>query len=266
MRKSTYWLLVIGLIVIQLTSCITTHQTNYLQSRRNFNHAYKDSFFYQDYLLKEGDRLSIQVYSTDDKTNILFNGSQNLGNQNQTSSTGSTDNVDLYSYLVQSNGSITFPVIGEIYVKGKTIRETKEIIENAIQPILKVNSVDVRMINRTFSVIGSGKSGRFSFPGEKVNIYQALAMVGDLGLYTDRSKIKILRITKKGTQVKTFDIRRADIINSEFYYLEPDDVIFLQPLTRQFFGATTFWVTLSSIITTVSFGAGIYYLIKPLTK
>jgi polysaccharide export outer membrane protein len=263
------------LMVMQLTSCITTHQTNYLQPIKNYRHAYKDTFSYQDYRLKEGDRLYIQVYSTDDKTNILFNGdktnilfngSQSNGIQNLTSSNGSSDNTDLYTYLVKSDGSITFPEIGEIYVKGKTIRESKEIIENAIQPILKINSVDVRMLNRTFSVIGAGKSGRFYFPREKVNIYQALAMIGDLGSFTDRTKIKILRISKKGTQIKVFDIRRADIIDSEFYYLEPDDVILLQPLKQEFFGATTFWMTLSSIITTVSFGAGVYYLIKPFIK
>jgi len=119
------------------------------------------------------------------------------------------------------------------------------------------------MVGRTFSIIGSGKSGRFSFPREKVNIYQALAMAGDLGLYTDRSKIKILRVTEKGNVIKIFDVRNVNIINSEFYYLEPDDIIFLQPLNQQFFRATTFWTTLSTVITTVSLGVGIYSLIMP---
>jgi len=263
MRISIYRLLFLLMLVIQLTSCITTYQTNYLQTQKKITSTYKDTFYYQDYRLKEGDRLYVQVYSTDDKTNILFNGSTNSGSQIMSNSNGSNDNLDLYSYLVQTNGSITFPIVGEIYVKNKTIRETKEIIENAIKPILKINSVDVRMVGRTFSIIGSGKSGRFSFPREKVNIYQALAMAGDLGLYTDRSKIKILRVTEKGNVIKTFDVRNINIINSEFYYLEPDDIIFLQPLNQQFFRATTFWTTLSTVITTVSLGVGIYYLIMP---
>jgi polysaccharide export outer membrane protein len=88
-----------------------------------------------------------------------------------------------------------------------------------------------------------------------------LAISGDVGLYTDRSKIKILRRTKDGTQIKTFDIRGEDIINSEFYYLEPDDVIFLQPMNAQFFGVTTFWSAVSTVITTVSFVTGVYAII-----
>lgn len=257
MRKPLIQLLFFIALALQLTSCITTHQLNYMQSLNNSKPAYKDSISYQDYKLKEGDRLYIQVYSTDDKTNILFNGSGNTGMQ-MMSGTGSNETLDLYTYLVKADGNIKFPIIGDVSVKGKTLRETKEILENAIKPILKLNSVDVRMVGRTFSIIGSGKSGRFPFPKEKVNIYQALAMAGDLGYSADRSKIRILRVTENGTQIKTFDIRRIDIINSEFYYLEPDDVIFLQPMNQQFFGVSTFWAALSTLITTYSLGYFIY--------
>ncbi len=84
----------------------------------------------------------------------------------------------------------------------------------------------MRIVSRTFSIIGAGKAGRYNFPREKVNVYQALAIAGDLGFYVDRSKIKILRETEKGVQIKTFDIRSIDVINSEFYYLEPNDIYF----------------------------------------
>ena len=137
-------------------------------------------------------------------------------------------------------------------------------MEQAIKSIHKANSVDsqssvdVRMVGRTFSIIGSGKSGRFTFPKEKVNVYQALAMAGDLSYYADRSKVRILRVTGNGNQIKSFDLRSASIINSEFYYLEPDDVIFLQPMKQQFFGVSTFWAALSTIITTYSLGYFVY--------
>lgn len=83
-------------------------------------------------------------------------------------------------------------------------------------------------------------------------------MAGDLGFYADRSKVRILRVTESGNQIKTFDLRNANIINSEFYYLEPDDVIFIQPMNKQFFGVSTFWAALSTIITTYSLGYFIY--------
>jgi polysaccharide biosynthesis/export protein len=257
MRKPFIQLLFIIALTLQLTSCITTHQINYLQPAKNFIPAYNDTVSYRDYRLKEGDRLFVQVYSMDEKTNVLFNGAGNSSAQMMAGS-GSNDNLDLITYVVQANGSIQFPLVGEVKLMGKTIREAKEILEEAIKPILKVNSVDVRMVSRSFSIIGAGKSGRFPFPREKVNVYQALALAGDLGFYADRSKVKILRVTEKGNEIKTFDIRSKDIINSEFYYLEPDDVIFLQPMTQQFFGVSSFWSAVSTIVTSYSFGVIVY--------
>ncbi|MFA5046842.1 MAG: hypothetical protein WC542_13035, partial [Paludibacter sp.] len=74
------------------------------------------------------------------------------------------------------------------------------------------------------------------------------------GTYTDRSKIRILRETENGSMIETFDLRSADIVHSRFYYLEPNDVIFLQPMRKQFFGVTTFWTAISTLVTTYSIG------------
>lgn len=257
MQKPFLQNIILILFAIQLTSCITTHHTNYLQETKNFIPAYNDSLSYQDYLIKEDDRLFVQVYSMDDKTNALFNGSSNQNSQ-MLSGTGSGQNLDLYTYIVRSDGSILFPLVGDVNLKGKTIRQAKEQIETAIKPILAINSVDVRMVGRSFSIIGAGKSGKFTFPREKVNIYQAIAMAGDLGFYVDRSKIRILRETENGSVIKTFDVRSIDIINSEYYYLEPNDVIFLQPMREQFFGVSTLWSAISTLVTTYAFGVIIY--------
>jgi len=269
MRITIYRFLFLLVLTFQLSSCLTTRHINYLQEPKNFIPAYKDTFTYNEYKLKESDRLYIQVYSLDEKTNALFNGGGSMGGSQMVSAGGgngannSGGNLDLYTYVIGTNGCIDFPIVSEIKLIGNTIRESKEIIENAIKPVLKISSVDVHMVGRSFSVIGAGKSGKFPFPHEKVNIYQAIALAGDFGTFTDRSKIKILRETEKGTLIKTFDIRSIDIINSEFYYLEPDDVIFLQPLNQQFFGATSLWTTISTVITSISFGVGLYYLFVP---
>jgi polysaccharide export outer membrane protein len=249
MRKTLIQFLFTLLLAFELTSCITTYQTNYLQTPNKSKSTLKSKAFYEEYRLKEGDRIYIQVYSTDDKTNALLNG---MGGEVS----------DLNSYLIETNGTIDFPIIGEIQLRSKTIREAKRAIEQAIKPLLKINSVDVRMRDQSFSIIGSGRSSRIPFPKEKVNIFQALAMVGDVGMYTDRSKIRILRKTEKGTIIKTFDIKNVDLINSEFYYLEPDDIIFLQPMSSQFFGVTTFWAAISTVITTISFGTALYSLLS----
>lgn len=258
MRIPFLKLLFILSLVFQLTSCITTHHTNYLQPTKNFIPKYKDTVLYQDYVLRVGDKLYIQVYSTDDKTNALFNANGGSGSQSSQMMSGGGENNDLYLNTVQPNGCVKLPLIGEVNVEGQSLREAKTTLEEAIHPVLKLNSVDVRMMSRYFNIIGNGKSGRFPFPREKVNIFQAIAMSGDFGFTADRSQIKILRETISGTEIKVFDVRSVDIIHSEYYYLEPNDIIFLQPLKEQFFGVTTFWSAVSTVITSYSFGVIIY--------
>ena len=102
MRKSLIQLLFIMALALQLTSCITTHQINYLQPLNNNTLTFKDTISYHDYCVKEGDRLFVQVYSTDEKTNALFNGSGNTGMQILS---GSGENMDLYTYF---NGTQIF--------------------------------------------------------------------------------------------------------------------------------------------------------------
>ena len=258
MRNPFLLLLPFILLALQFTSCITTRDTNYLQAPKDIIPAYKDSIPYHDYRLKEGDKLFIQVYSTDDKTNALFNGGSGNMGQQMMSGGGSGENMDLYTSIVRPNGTVLLPLIGEVALEGKTLREAKVVLEESIKPILPVNSVDIRIMGKFFSILGAGKSGRFAIPKDKINLYQALAMAGDFGFYANRSKVRIIRETKEGTKIKVFDARSIDIMHSEFYYIEPNDVIYIEPLIAQFFGVTTFWTAVSTVMTTFSFGLFVF--------
>ncbi len=261
MRNFIFRVVILSLI---LTSCVTPHELYYLQTPKNSLNsiaAYKDTVSYQDYKLKVGDKLYIQVYSTDEKTNALFGGGAMTGGLQIMSS--NSDNMDLFLYIINDSGKIHLPLLGELEVVGKTVRETKFFLEDTIKTILPMNSVDVRILGRFFSIIGGGKSGRFAMIKEKLNIFQAIAMFGDFGTFIDRSKIRIIRQTNKGTVIKVFDVRSADILHSEFYYIEPNDVIYLEPLTAQFFGINNLWAFVSVGLTTFSFALLIYKLTIP---
>lgn len=242
-----------------LSSCITSKKVNYLQPPGFNIPSYKDSITFEDYKLRVGDRLFVKVYSTDEKTNILFNG---ITNNSQTSSMGTGSASDLYTYLVEENGSITFPMIGEIPMAGKTLREATTKLEKAIEPIFKYSSVEMHITNRYFSVLGSGKSVFLSMPQEKINIFKALAMAGDIGIYGDRRKVRLVRETNQGTTVKTFDIRSADIIHSEFFYIEPNDVIYIQTINEKFFSITNLPGFISTAVSAFSFGALLYNILS----
>lgn len=216
---------------------------------------------YHDYLLSAGDKVFVRIYSAQEETNTIFNGPVNqLMTMNLD---GSSPGLDLYAYTVQPNGTILFPMIGEVAVAGMTVREATRALEKAVTPIYKFSSVEMKLVNRYYSVIGGRKSGRYPVNREKINIFQALAMAGDIGSFGDRSKVRILRETDNGTVIKTFDIRSEDIIQSEFYYIQPNDVIYVQTLDEQFFSILDFPSLLATVISTFSMGAFIYNLVLP---
>lgn len=243
------------IIISFLSSCVTSKTINYLQKPGFRIPAYKDSISFTDYNLRVGDRLFVKIYSTDDMTNALFNAGIGGGGSMMGGGGGSSD---LYTYLVEENGCITFPMIGDVAVVGKNIREATIVLEKAIEPLFKFSSVELRVMNRSFSVIGNGNSAFVTMPQEKINIFKALAMAGDVGMFDDRSRIRVLRETDNGVQVKMFDLRSIDLLHSEYYYIEPNDVIYIQPLNEQFFRITTLPALISTVISTFSFGVLIY--------
>ena len=125
----------------------------------------------------------------------------------------------------------------------------------------KLLSVEVNIVRRNFSVISDHGSGTFSLTKEKVTIFEALAMAGDIGDFGDRSKVRIVREIEGQTQVKVFDVRSEDIVNSEFYYIEPNDVIYIQRIKGQSFGINSAATTVSIAATTLAFGGFIYGLV-----
>ena len=249
-------------IVAVFSSCVTSKKVNYLQQRDNLP-SYVDSVEFQDYQLQKGDYLNIIVSTLDQKSMKLFNGS----NQSVNTNFNSDDSYSrLYLYMVGEDGCIDYIYVGKIPVLGKTLREVKNIIEDKLKNQLDSYSVEVRLSNRTFSIIGESGAGRYTIPREKLTIFEALAMSGDLSFYAKRSNIQIIRQTENGTVVKTFDIRTKSIIDSEFYYIQPNDVIYVPFQNAKYVGASNFTNVISLVFTTVSFGMFIYSIVNSIIK
>ncbi len=266
MQKHKYYILLF-LVVAALSSCVTSRKVNYMQEPDKRIPTYADTLSYEDYHLQKGDRLYVQVYSINDKVSSLFsNGTSN--NMLSTMRTGSGTGIDLYSYVVDDEGNINFPTIGKVYVRGLTTREVKQMLEKELAGLsaeesssMPSLSVEVQIVQRYFSVIGATSSGRFPIQKEKVTIFEALAQARDIADFGDRSKVHIIRENEDSTIVKTFDVRSADIINSEFYYVQPNDVIYVQKIKGQAFGINSAGAAVSVVATTVSFGVFVYALV-----
>lgn len=236
-------------------SCVTSKQVNYLQKPSSTIPDYPDTVKFEDYKLQKGDYLNIRVYSLSETDISLYN----CGTYDADIRTGDDAKSRLCLYLIGEDGSIDYPYLGKIEAEGKTTRQLKFDLEELFKKdVAKYLSVDVYLANRSFSIIGEGKSARILLPHEKITIFQALAMAGDLTTYADRKRVKLVRTTSEGTVVKEFDLRTEKIIDSEFYYIQPNDVLYIQYSFAKHVGITHVSNAISVTLSTASFGLMIY--------
>lgn len=257
-----------GLLIGLLSSCVTARKVNYMQTPDKQIPSYADTITFEDYELRIGDGMYIYVYSLDENITKMYNagGSGSMIRQQMTQGNMS-GSYDLYTYLVDEQGNIEFPTIGKIAVRGLTTREVKHRLEEELSKLLQeipgyaTVSVEVNIVNRTFSIIGA-QSGRYVINKEKMTIFEALAMAGDLGEFNSRQEIKLVREKEGKTTIKTFDVRSKDIVNSEYYYIEPNDIIYIRQIPGYSFGINSASTTLGICASTISFGVFIYSIVQ----
>lgn len=266
MRYKALLILILG---VCMASCVTSRRVNLMQEPgKNHIPAYADTLMYEEYQVRVGDRLSVYVYSIDERVSKMFNPSGtgvNISQIRQGLATGGS--YDLYTYLVLEDGTIDYPMVGRVPVRGLTTREIKRKLESELSTYVsgysdyQTLSVEVNIVRRSFSVISDRGSGTFNIPKEKLTVFEALAMAGDIGDFGDRSKVRIVREIEGQTQVRVFDVRSEDIINSEYYYIEPNDVIYIQRIKGQSFGVNSVTTSISVVATTLAFGGFVYGLV-----
>lgn len=179
--------------------------------------------------IQPGDILRITVNSLNPESNVLFNsgtlqtldGSRNSSGGAQLSSEG---------YLVDESGFISFPVIGQIKLIGLTREEARKEMIKQISIYVKDPIINVRFLNFKVTVIGEvAHPSTFNIPNERVNILEALGMAGDMTAYGKRENILLIREESgKRTMVK-LDIAKKDIMNSPYFYLRQNDVVYVEP-------------------------------------
>lgn len=249
-----------------LTSCVLSHKLNYLQEDKKLP-EYSDSLKFEDYRLQRGDYVYVYVSAVDLDMADMFNGNSGSGyGLNGNSLTSENANSRLYMYSVDEDGCIDYPYVGRVQVLDSTLRSVKLVLHDKLSTMLNGFSVEVRLANRSFSVIGEAGTGKYQIPKEKLTIFEALAMSGDLQAYSKRSKIQIIRQTSKGTVVKTFDIRTRSIVDSEFYYIQPNDVIYVPFDDAKTMGANHVTSVISLTMSTISFGLFVYSLVDSIIK
>jgi len=226
----------IVVLMILISSCVTTKKTTYLQTYDTPNDSIYLPAIPQTYRVQAYDNLYIRVITPDPRWSTMFNTMP----INSTSMSGEAA-IDLISYSVQLDGIIDVPFVGSIEVAGYTLTEITEIVEEELSDYITDAAITVKLVNNYVSVLGDvTRPGLYPIYKEQMNIFQALSMAGDLDDFGNRRSVQIIRHTTEGSVVKAFDLTNRNIIDSEFYYVKPNDVIYVEPMKGKFFNMNSF--------------------------
>ena len=217
-------------IVLMFSSC-SVKKFAYFQGADKIDLNQQSAFY--DARIMPKDQLDIKVYTISPEASAPFNMSTvsvtSAGQGTSATSGGGTQN-----YLVSNDGTIDFPVLGRIKVVGLTKDECEKMILEKIRPYMAASEepiVTVRQANFTITVLGEvGSPGTIQVSREKINIYEALAMAGDMTVYGHRDRVKLFRENADGTrELHMLDLSDANIMNSPYFYLQQNDMIYVQP-------------------------------------
>jgi polysaccharide export outer membrane protein len=173
-------------------------------------------------LIQKDDILYIKVTSAEPKAVEPYNLDTSIGGQLIAS--------EKFTYLVDSSGAINFASLGLVNVANKTVNDVKNIIQNRLQEFVSDAVVNIRIMNFKVSVLGEvNKPGIVNVTGQRMTVLEAIAMCGDLTLYGKRDNILIMRESKGVKTTAYIDITKSDFINSDYYYLDQNDVIYVEP-------------------------------------
>lgn len=213
-----------------LASCATNKRAAYIQQVQTDIPAAIE----QDYQIriKPLDRLTVTINSKDPELAAPFNAASSYNSLNGLSSYSSSSNGNLQILTVDKEGKIQLPIIGEIDCDGLTRNELAKKIENTIRengmvhdPIVIIQFADVK-----FSVLGEvARPGQFSITKDRISLFDALAMAGDLTIYGQRENVALIREENGMRTVHYFDLKNPDILASPYFYLQQDDVVYVTP-------------------------------------
>lgn len=249
-----------------LTSCVSRKQLVYLQKSDSETNAAIKPIPIPDYRLQTNDIISITIKALDPELVSVFNVSsaQNSGNATQ-------NRGDLAAYYdgftVNAQGNIRVPIIGEINVIGKTLNEVRlqvesELLEKYFNKAANI-FVNVKMAGMRFTINGEiGSPGTITIFQEKVSILEAVANSGDITITGDRKNVTIIRQYPYGTEMHTIDLTDIKAMESPYYYLQPNDYIYIKPLPQKTWGTGKTGIeSLGTIITLLSLATTTYLLL-----
>jgi polysaccharide export outer membrane protein len=247
-EKRAGLLLIAGMFL--LSGCFNTRPVKYFA---DIQETTVPSDANPDYLLQPNDIVSIFVSSLDAKSTEVFN----IPNTFTISSATTTGvNTNINGYLINSEGNIQMPLIGTIKAAGITKKELKESITKIIndKKLLVEPIVHIRHLNYEVTVLGEvGKPTVISVPNERITMLKALGMAGDVTIYGNKESVLLIRERDGKKQVTRVNLNAGNFIQSPYYYLQPNDVVYVEPNPNKLASTSRGAILLPVILSTFSF-------------
>lgn len=225
--------LFVSLMLVLLTSCNQYHRFTYLQP----SIPEKDTIYttaFRQYKLQPADILNVRVMSIDKNVNELFNADVS----SSSSSVGGMAAGGMYltGHSININGLIHLPVIGDVPVVGLTLEEVTQKIQLLAADYIKDAHIEVKLVSFKISMIGEvNHPGQITIFNDKANIFEAIALSGDLSYYGNRKNLLLVRTVSGGVKTIKVDLTQRSLLKSEQFYLQPNDIVYIEPLRTTVF-------------------------------
>jgi len=248
------------LMAMLFASCVPQKKMLYLKDaqmlaeNQSINYVNDRSI---NYKLQPGDNLYIRyVNIVDAQSAASLTGE--FGNRTQASNDAS---IYLQSYTLDEEGCIELPLIGKMELKNLTVDEAKAVLQTELDKYINQTTIIVKMSNFNFTILGEvNHPGMFKVYQSQINLFEAISLAGNMTNFAKNDEVKIIRQTDNGSEIVTVDMGSADILSSPYYYLKPNDIIYVEPLKIKQWGFTAFpYSTVLSVISLV-FTAIMMYL------
>ena len=231
MKKISFSFVLTLICLLVLGACASRKDIIYLQDLKDVDNSsisvQVDSVYFTPPAFKPDDRITINVSSINPEAARPFNlyiaafntgGLTSVGQQQQ------------QSYLVDKEGFISFPQLGELKVLGLTRVQLQKDLEKRLKPFLPDVKVNVQLVNFRISILGEvSRPGEYIIDRDKISILQAIGLAGDLTIHGKRNDIKLIRENNGKLTYYNIDLRSKDIVNAPSFYLQQNDVLYIEP-------------------------------------
>jgi polysaccharide export outer membrane protein len=223
--STSYVLYILSILVF--SSCVNTKKSTYFYGSIDGTIATETSV--PESFIQKNDILSIAVSSPNPEATAMFNPQIVSGSYNQSLSTDQASNT---GYLVNSEGFIQFPILGNIKAAGLTKANLEDSISTTLlqKGLLRDPVISIRFLNFRVTVLGEvNKPSVVTMPNEKLSLLEALGLAGDITIYGNRQNIMVIREENQQKIIKRLNLNSSELFTSPYYYLKSNDIVYVEP-------------------------------------